>query len=117
MRRSRLFLAGFFVVAGAAHFARPLTYLKIMPPYIPFPMAMIYISGAAEILLGLLVLPQQTRKMAGWGLILLLIAVFPANIYLALHPEIFPNIPAWAEWLRLPFQALFIFWVWKTTLG
>ena len=77
---------------------------------------MIYISGAFEILLGLLVIPQKTRKLAGWGLIALLIAVFPANLHLALHPDIFPAIPVWADWARLPLQGIFIFWVYKAIL-
>ena len=95
---------------------KPGTYLKIMPPYIPAPLLMIYISGVFEILLGLLVIPPKTRKLAGWGLIALLVAVFPANIHLALHPEIFPNVPAWADWARLPLQGLFMFWVYKAAL-
>ena len=102
------------MIAGAGHFVKPGTYLKIMPPYIPAPLLMIYISGVFEILLGLLVIPQKTRKLAGWGLIALLIAVFPANIHLALHPEIFPNIPIWVDWARLPLQGVFVFWVYKS---
>jgi uncharacterized membrane protein len=76
---------------------------------------MSYVSGILEMFFGALVLPLKTRKLAGRGLITLLIAVFPANIHLALHPEIFPSIPAWAAWARLPFQGVFIFWVWKVT--
>ena len=110
-------LAIFFVIAGAGHFLKTGAYLKIMPPSIPAPLPMIYISGVFEILLGLLVLPPKTRKLAGWGLSALLVAVFPANLHLALHPEIFPNIPAWMDWARLPLQGLFIFWVYQATLG
>ena len=77
---------------------------------------MIYISGILEIFLGLLVIPEKTRKLAGWGLIALLLAVFPANIHLALHPEIFPAIPAWLDWVRLPLQGFFIFWVYQTAV-
>ena len=110
-------LAIFFVAAGAGHFVTTATYLKIMPPYIPAPLAMVYLSGISEILLGLLVIQSPTRKLAGWGLIALLVAVFPANLHLALHPEIFPNIPAWMDWARLPLQGLFIFWVYQATLG
>ena len=80
-------------------------------------MAMIYISGAFEVLLGLLALPDKTRKLAGWGMIALLGAVFPANLHMALHPEIFPDIPVWGLWARLPFQGVLIFWVWKVTRG
>lgn len=114
---SRLLLALLFVAAGEMHFLKVSTYLKIMPPWIPFPLAMIYVSGFFEILLGALLLPLKTRRLAGWGLATLLIAVFPANIQMALHPQIFPDIPAWAAWARLPLQGVFIFWVWKAALA
>lgn len=116
-RISRVLLAIFFVVAGMGHFLKPSSYLEIMPPWVPFPLAMVYVSGVLEILLGMLVLPLKTRRPAGWGLITLLIAVFPANIHMALHPEIFSRIPSWAAWARLPFQGVFIFWVWKAALA
>lgn len=108
------FLAIFFAAAGMLHFFRPSYYLKIMPSWVPWPLVMIYVSGFFEILLGALVLPLKTRHIAGWGLIVLLAAVFPANIHMALHPEIFPDIPQWMLWARLPFQGVFIFWVWIT---
>lgn len=114
---SRAVLAIFFIAAGVGHFVNPSFYLTMMPPWIPFPLAAIYVSGVFEILFGALILPSKTRKLAGWGLIAVLIAVFPANIYLAMHPELFPNISTWAAWARLPFQALFIFWVWKAALS
>jgi len=113
---SRWLLALFFVGAGLAHFLRPEYYLTMIPSWIPFPHIMNYTSGFFEMLFGALVLPAKTRKLAGWGLILLLVAVFPANIYLALHPEIFPGIQPWMAWARLPFQAVFIFWVWRAAI-
>ncbi len=109
----RTVLAIFFIFAGIAHFLRASDYLKILPPWVPLPLTMIYVSGFFESLLGALVLLVQTRKLAGWGLITLLIAVFPANIHMALHPDLFPHIPVWVFWARLPFQGVFIFWVWK----
>lgn len=112
---SKWLVALFFVAVGAGHLLWPLNYLKIMPPWSPFPLALIYVSGFFEILFGALVLPLKTRKLAGWGLVALLIAVFPANIHMVLHPEIFPSIPVWVGWARLPFQGVFIFWVWKVT--
>jgi uncharacterized membrane protein len=103
----------FYVVAGTLHFLRPEFYLKIMPPYIPWHAAMVEISGFFEILGGLGLLIPRTRRAAAWGLVLLLIAVFPANLYMATNPvetgatAIAPAL----RWGRLPLQALFIWWV------
>jgi uncharacterized membrane protein len=104
-----------FVLAGVYHFVSPEFYLRMMPPYIPWHRAMVAISGVAEIVLGLAVLVPQTRRLAGWGLIALLIAVFPANLYMAEHQELFPKITQASLYVRLPFQALFIAWAWWTT--
>ena len=117
MRLSRWLLAGFFIVAGAMHFARPGLYLKIMPPYIPFPLAMVTLSGVFEMFLGALTLFPRTRILAGWGLIALLVAVFPANLHVALNPGLFPDVQPWMLWARLPFQAVFMFWVGHATLS
>ena len=100
----------FYIVAGAAHFLKPDTYLKIMPSYIPFPLAMVFLSGLAEIFLGLLLLFRKSQQLAAWGLIGLLIAVFPANLHMALHPELFADIPRWGLYVRLPLQGIFILW-------
>lgn len=86
-----------------------------MPPYLPFPRALVFISGACEIAGGIGVLPAPPlRRWAGWGLIALLIAVFPANIEIARHGTMIGKV--WVApllgWVRLPFQALFIVWVW-----
>src|SRR5690349_3853079 len=78
-------MAAFYVVAGANHFLRPDFYLVMMPPYLPAPAALVAISGAAEIALGLLVLVPAFRHPAAWGLVLLLVAIFPANVHIALH--------------------------------
>ncbi len=110
----RLFLALTFMLTGVLHFRSAPTYLKVMPPYMPFPLALVYLSGIAEIAGGIGVLPPQTRKLAGWGLISLLVAVFPANIQMALHgtQQLGIDVPRWVWWARLPFQAVFIAWVW-----
>jgi uncharacterized membrane protein len=108
-------LAIFFVVAGVYHFVAEGFYLRMMPPYIPWHSAMVAISGAAEIVLGLAVLYPRARRLAGWGLIALLIAVFPANVYMAQHAELFPKITQASLNVRLPFQALFIAWAWWAT--
>lgn len=87
----------------------------MVPPYVPAPEAMVVVSGVAEILLGVLVLVPATTQKAAWGLIALLIAVFPANVHMALHPELFPDMTPAFLYARLPFQALFIFWAWIYT--
>ena len=106
----RLLLGVFFIAAGVNHFVRTGFYLRMMPPYVPFHLAMVQISGAAEMLLGLLILIPRRSAIAGWGLIALLISVFPANVQMALHPEAFPEFSARALWLRLPLQAVMIAW-------
>jgi len=78
--------AVFYIVAGSLHFIKPAPYLRIMPPYIPFHAAMVRISGGFEILGGLGLLVPATRTAAAWMLVALLIAVFPANLYMAMHP-------------------------------
>jgi uncharacterized membrane protein len=113
----RLALAMFFVAAGAMHFLRPDFYLQIMPPYLPWPLALVYFSGACEVLVGCTVVPLATRRFAGFGLIALLVAVLPANVQMAIDPEVVAdwNIPAWILWLRLPFQGVLIAWVYWAT--
>jgi uncharacterized membrane protein len=109
----RWVLAAFFVIAGANHFRTPDLYLAMMPPFLPRPEALNVISGAAEILGGLALPVPQTRRLAGWGLIALLVAVFPANVYVALRGN-WPgtDFSPLHLWLRLPFQAGFVAWVW-----
>jgi uncharacterized membrane protein len=101
----------FFVVAGTFHFFRPELYLQIMPPYFPAPQWLVAVSGIAEIAGGLGLLIRPWRRAAGWGLIALLVAVFPANIYMVQHPGQFHFAP-WILWARLPLQGVFIAWVW-----
>ena len=110
---SRYVLAVLFVGAGLLHFLRPATYLAIMPPQLPQPLLLVYVSGLFELLGGLGLLWSRTRRLAGWGLLVLLVAVFPANVYMALiHAQL--HIPAWVAWGRLPLQPLLLWWVWKT---
>jgi uncharacterized membrane protein len=98
-----------FSVAGILHFVKADSFLKIMPSYVPWPLAMVYLSGAAEIAGGLGLLMPLLRPAAVCGLVVLLIAVFPANIQMALHPD--GSIPPPLLWLRLPFQGVLIWWV------
>jgi uncharacterized membrane protein len=105
-----------YVLAGAMHFYRPDDYVAMMPPFLPQPLALVYISGAAEIAGGFGLLFEQTRRYAAMGIIALLIAVFPANVYVAID-----NVPMFGAaegpgvlgWIRLPFQLLLIAWAWS----
>jgi len=117
---ARWLLAAFFIVAGANHFRTPEIYLGMMPPWLPSPDAMNAISGVAEILggVGLLMPWRWARRLAGWGLLALLVAVFPANLHVALQGKM-PGTdfsPA-VLWWRLPFQAVFMGWVWGVALS
>ena len=111
----RIVFAVFFVGAGVNHFLRTGFYLRMMPTYVPMHLTMVQISGVAEIVLGVLLLVPQTTAMAAWGLIALLVAVFPANVQMALHPATFPEFQPTALWLRLPLQVVMIAWAfWYT---
>lgn len=111
---SKFVLSIFLVVAGTLHFILPDVYLRIMPPYLPWPLGLVYLSGAFELALGLLLLVPRYSCWAAWGIIALLIAVFPANFHLYQHQEIMPGPPL-LHLLRLPLQAVFILWAfWHT---
>ncbi len=113
----RWLLTIIMVGAGANHFYNPAPYLGMMPEALPAPLALVYISGIAEVLGGLgLVLPA-TRKLAAWGLIALLVAVFPANLNMAINhlPLGTDSIPTWALWARLPLQLVLIAWAYWFT--
>lgn len=113
-----LLLAAVMIAIGVLHFVQPKPFVRIVPKFLPAPLALVYISGFFEILGGVGLLVPTTRAWAAWGLIALYIAVFPANIYM-LTNNISPNpkkpIPRWALWLRLPFQFLFIAWAYWFT--
>jgi len=113
MRLVRRAAGPFFIFAGAMHFVIPAMYRRIVPPYLPAPEALVYASGVAEIAGGVGLIPKGTRRGAGWSLIATLLAVFPANLHMALHPNEFPKVPGGSAslWARLPFQAVFIAWV------
>ena len=105
------------MLAGLYHFANPAFYLRMMPPYLPWHLSLIHLSGFFEVALGLLLLVPKYTRLAAWGLIALLIAVFPANIHMALNPQLFPDLPPIALWLRLPLQLVFIAWAYWFTAG
>ena len=115
-RKFSLFgLSLFFIYFGIDHFINPEFYLSIMPPAFPLHVEAVYISGFFEILGGISVLIAPLRKIAGWGLVALLICVYPANIYMAITPEAFPEISIGLLYLRLPLQFLFIYWAYSVT--
>ncbi len=114
---SRWLFGLFFIAAGANHFVNTPFYVSIMPPYLPWPVALVYISGVAEIGLGGLLLFERWSRLAAWGLIALLIAVFPANVHMALHPELYPWASSLGLWLRLFLQGLLIAWAYWYTRG
>jgi uncharacterized membrane protein len=111
--------AAVFVVAGIAHFASTGFFLKVMPPYIPFHREVVLISGAIEIILGVLLLVPRSSRFAAWGLVALLVAVFPANIQAYQHRDVFPSFPHsdLIHLLRLPFQGVLIAWAYSYTGG
>ena len=111
----KILFALIFLGGGVMHWARPALYLPMMPSYIPAPALMVQLSGLAELALGLLLLWPRTTRWAGWGLVLLLIAVFPANLHIALNPTQFPDLPVWGLWARLPVQGLLIAWAYFYT--
>lgn len=105
--------AALYIGAGILHFTKTSLYLKIMPPYIPWHLAMVQISGVCEILGGLGLLIPFTRRAAAWGLVALLIAVFPANIYMVTDQAAAgaESISPVLLWVRLPLQLVLIAWV------
>ena len=113
----RCLLAAFFLAAGANHFRMPDLYLGMMPPWLPGPLVLVYVSGIAEVLGGIGVMFAATRRLAGWGLIILLVAIFPANLHVAMQGRMpgFDFSPL-TLWLRLPFQAVLLAWVWWTAV-
>lgn len=115
----RWLAALFFILAGLNHFRDPALYLSMMPPWVPWPDLLQKMAGAAEVAGGIGILIPPLRRMAGWGLLLLLVAVFPANLHLALHgwPEAPAAIAPWVLWARLPLQLGFAAWVWWSCLS
>jgi uncharacterized membrane protein len=113
--RSQRLLGLVFIAAGVNHFAMPRAYERIVPPGIGDAGRLVAVSGAAEIAGGLGVLLRPTRRPAGLGLVALLVAVFPANLHMALNPGEFPKIPRWALLARLPLQPLMMWWAWSAT--
>lgn len=104
-----------YTLAGIIHFIHPAPYQRIMPRWLPGPDLLIAISGAAEIAFGLMLLVPATRRLAAWGIILLLIAVLPANVQMMLDYLRENNPYAWLTVLRIPLQGVLIWWIWPFT--
>ena len=112
----RAVLGATFLAAGALHFLRPRTYMAIMPRYLPAHRALVYASGAAEMAGGAGVLHPRTARTAGWWLVATLVAIFPANVEMAVHAERFPRFPRALLWARLALQAVIVRWVWQVAI-
>lgn len=115
---SCLLLATIFILAGANHFRSQSSYERTIPPFLPWAALLVQVSGIAEIAGGIGLLIPRLRWLAGWGLIALLIAVFPANVYMAVAPDRFADlgVPTWVLWARLPIQIVLILWVWWSAI-
>jgi uncharacterized membrane protein len=110
-----ILLSLFFTYAGIDHLVSPDFYVSIMPPWIPWHLELVYLSGVFEVMGGIGVLIPRFRAMAGTGLVVLLIAVYPANLHMAFNPHLFPDIPLAALYVRLALQFLAFYWAYTVT--
>ncbi len=119
LKRALLILMGvFYVAAGVNHFVNPAFYVNIMPPYLPWHEELVFLSGVAEVVLGVAVLVPRTRRLAAWGIIALLVAVFPANVHVAVNDVPMLGAEQGAgplHWVRLALQGVLIAWAWWYT--
>lgn len=119
MRIGRAVMGVLYIAAGVGHFVATRAYQRAMPDFLPAHRQLVLLSGAAEIAGGAGVLLARRYPAAGraaaWGLVVLLVAVWPANLWMAQHPQRFPGVPLWALWLRLPLQLPLIWWAWRYT--
>ncbi len=112
----------FYAVAGLSHLLVPDLFERVVPPSLPRPRALVYLSGVAEIALGVGVCFERTRRVSAWGIVALLVAVFPANVHAArdgvaaeLAPDRFAEAAQLSAWVRLPLQAVLVAWAWLYT--
>ena len=107
-----------FIIAGANHFINTSFYVSIMPLYLPWHLELVFLSGVAEAGLGAFLLFRRWAKWAAWGMIALMVAVFPANLHMTMNTELYPSHSVWGLWLRLPLQGVLIAWAyWYTRCG
>lgn len=109
-------MAILYILAGLNHFRNPGMYIRIIPPFFKNPKLINNLSGAAEILLGVLLMLSFTSRLAAWGIIALLIAIFPANIYMLQNKKASFGLPKWILFVRLPLQIVLILWAYQYTL-
>ena len=115
--RARTILGCFYLLAGALHFVIPRTYEAIVPASLPAHRELVYLSGVAEMAGGAGVLADRTVRPAGWWLIATMLAVFPANVNMAVEAERFRQVPEPLLWARLPLQAAIVWWIWRVTVA
>lgn len=108
-------MAALYIAAGIYHFVNPKMYQRIMPTYLPWHIPLVYMSGVCEIVFALLLIPENTRPMAAWLIIILLLAVFPANIQMAVSFWQKQRPTLWIAIARLPLQLVLIWWAWIYT--
>ena len=108
-------MAALYIIAGANHFINPGMYLRIVPPWLPGALPIVYISGVCEILFALLLLPHATRHVGAWLVIALLIAIFPANIQMTIDAYHDHSHQLWLSIIRLPLQIVLVWWAWLYT--
>lgn len=111
-----------YVLAGVLHFLVPRAFARIVPPSLPRPVELVYLSGLAEVVLGIGVMVRRTRSRSAWGIVALLVAVFPANVHMATSGMVPESVPDRARglaqaglWARLPFQGVLVLWAWRYT--
>lgn len=104
-----------YVGSGINHFRDPDLYVRMMPPYLPLHRELVLLSGVIEIALGIAALFPKWRVRAAWAVILMLLSFMPVHIHMALHPELYPDLPAAGLWFRIPFQLVFMAWAYWLT--
>jgi uncharacterized membrane protein len=113
----RVGMAVFYVVAGVNHFRDPEFYQSIMPPYLPMHQQLVYLSGIAEITLGIMAATPRSARLAAWGIILMLLAFLPVHVHMLINNHLYTEIPTSFLWLRFPAQGLLILWAYCYTLA
>lgn len=116
LKRALLYLmAVLYIAAGLNHFRDPEFYTNIMPPYLPWHLGLVYASGVAEVVLGLMLLWRKTRAIAAWGILAMLLVFYMVHLHMLMHSELFPEVPVALLWVRMFLQVVLIAWAWWYT--